>query len=69
MNKIDRYLLIMGIFLVLFIAAVFYVFLKVGSEPTVLVAGVVGAVIAEIIVLMRIKIGKPRQNYRDKNGE
>lgn len=70
MNKIDKILIIMAVFMVFFVAAVFYVFVKVGSEPSTLIAVVGGAVIAEIIALCKIKVGKQRIELKDKeNGQ
>lgn len=40
-----------------------------GQEPVTLVAGVVGALVAEIIILFRIKAGKKREDYRNKDNE
>lgn len=62
MNGTDKILLILGTFMLLFVAAVLWLFYKVGSEPSTLIAVVGGAVIAEIIVLCKLKAGKRRLN-------
>lgn len=68
MKTLDKVLLILGVFFLLFVAADFYVFLKTnGGEPTMLVGGVVAVVLGEIIACLRIKMGKIRQSYADKN--
>lgn len=70
MNKIDRMLACLGIFMLLFVPAVLVVFVITGgNEPTMLVGGITAAVVAEILALCRIKTGKQRQEYKDKNGE
>lgn len=70
MKTIDKILIILGLFFVGFCAAVFWVFLETGGqEPTALVTATAGAVIAEIIILFRIKAGKQRQKYNEKNLE
>ncbi len=66
MNTIDKILVILVSFFLLFVAAVLYVFVKTGGcEPTMLVTATAGAVITEIIILFRIKAGKKRTNYKD----
>ena len=62
MNTTDKILIILGTFFVLFVAAVLWVFVRVGAEPTVLVGATAGALIAEILILFRIKTGKQRQD-------
>lgn len=78
MNTIDKILIILGLFFVGFCAAVFWVFLETGGqEPTALVTATAGAVIAEIIILFRIKAGKRRspdgdltlQKYNENHSE
>lgn len=62
MNKIDKILIMLGIFLVLFVAAILAVFvLTEGNEPTALVTVVGGALIAEVLALCKIKAGKQRE--------
>jgi len=67
MNTIDRILLILGIFFLAFVVVVLWIFAKTGLEPTVL-EGIVGAaVISEIIALLRIKIGKQKQEVQNND--
>lgn len=62
MNGTDKILAILGIFMFLFVAAVLWLFYKVGSEPSTLIAVVGGAIIAEIVALCKLKAGKRRLN-------
>lgn len=62
MNGTDKILLILGVFMLLFTAAVLWLFYKTSSEPSTLIAVVGGAVIAEIIALCKLKSGKKRLN-------
>ena len=68
-KSLDIALLIMVAFFIPFVAATFYVFVKVGSEPTVLVGGVTASVLAEIFACMWIKInkGKDKRNGRNES--
>ena len=60
MNGTDKILLILGIFMLLFVIAVLWLFHEQGNEPSTLIAVVGGAVIAEIIALCKLKSGKRR---------
>ena len=60
MNTTDKILIILGTFFVLFVAAVLWVFVREGAEPTVLVGATAGALVTEILILFRIKAGKQR---------
>ena len=62
MNGTDKILTIIAVFMLLFVAAVLWLFYKVGSEPSTLIAVVGGAIIAEIIALCKLKAGKKRLN-------
>jgi len=68
MNGTDKILTIMAIFMLLFVAAILWLFYKTSSEPSTLIAVVGGAVIAEIIALCKLKAGKKRLEMRDKDG-
>lgn len=60
MNGTDKILLILGIFMLLFVIAVLWLFHEQGNEPSTLIAVVGGAIIAEIIALCKLKAGKRR---------
>ena len=68
-KSLDIALLIMVAFFVLFVAATFYVFVRVGSEPTVLVGGVTAAVLAEIFACMWIKIDKGKSKRKEQQDD
>ena len=68
MNGTDKILLILGIFMLLFVIAVLWLFHEQGNEPSTLIAVVGGAIIAEIIALCKLKSGKKRLNM-DKQDE
>lgn len=52
-----------------FVVAVLWIFAKTGLEPVVLVGAVAAAVIGEIIALLRIKIGKQKQEVQNNGCE
>ena len=64
MKTMDKILLILGLFFLAFVVAVLWIFAKTGLEPVVLVGAVAAAVIGEIIALLRIKIGKQKQEVQ-----
>lgn len=68
MNKIDKILIILAVFMVLFIAAVLVIFWHTGAEPTVLVGGVATAVVTEILALCRIKTGRKEKDDEQSGG-
>lgn len=65
-KSLDIALLLLGSFLVLFIAAVLYVFLKVGMEPVELVKAVTAATLAEIFACMAIKLDNNKRKGKEK---
>ena len=67
MKTMDRILLILGLFFLAFVVAVLWIFAKTGLEPVVLVGAVAAAVIGEIIALLRIKIGKQKQEEKQND--
>lgn len=69
MNTIDKILLILFSFLLVFCAAVFWCFIRTGGqEPTALIGAVAVGLMTEIIILFRIKAGKKREDYSDRHG-
>lgn len=69
-RTLDIVLIVLGVFFVLFVAAVFWAFVKTGgSEPSVLVGAVAAVVLGEIMACLRIKMGKIRAEYQQKNDE
>ncbi len=70
MNTIDKILALLGTFFLCFVAAILFVFVRTGGqEPTVLVGATAGAVVAEIVILFRIKAGKQRLEYQNQIAE
>ncbi len=65
MNGTDKILTMLGLFMLLFVGIILWIFYKVNSEPSTLIAVVGGAVIAEIIALCKLKAGKQRQKQGD----
>ena len=65
-NKIDKILLILGSFMLLFVLACLWLFHEHGSEPSTLITVIGGAVIAEVIALCAIKIDGERTSRKKK---
>lgn len=61
MKTTDKILIILGVFMLLFITAVLWIFVRIGNEPAVLVGGVTAAVVGEIIALLQIRREKEKR--------
>lgn len=66
MNKIDRYLAIVGVFLGAFIVAMIVIYCVKGTEPQYLITGVLGAGGGECILCATITIADKLAENRRK---
>jgi uncharacterized integral membrane protein len=65
MNGTDKILIILGVFMLCFTAAVLWLFYKTSSEPTVLITVVGGAIVAELVALFKLKAEKKRKRKKE----